>query len=60
MDTFPWSGHLGTRMVNEVIKRIDNLGAEPMPMRMDAFDTFVRAEIKLHADIIEKAGIKAQ
>ena len=24
MDTFPWSGHLGTRMVNEVIKRIDN------------------------------------
>ena len=44
----------------DVIKRIDNLGAEPMPMRMDAFDTFVRAEIKLHADIIEKAGIKAQ
>lgn len=44
----------------DVIKRIDNLGAEPMPMQMAAFDTFVRAEIKMHADIIEKAGIKSQ
>ena len=44
----------------EVIKRIDGLGAEPMPMQMAEFDTFVRAEIKMHADIIEKAGIKSQ
>ena len=44
----------------EVLKRIDNLGAEPMPMQMPEFDKFVRAEIKMHADIIEKAGIKTQ
>ena len=44
----------------DVIKRIDNLGAEPMPMQMAAFDAFVRSEIKMHADIIEKAGIKSQ
>lgn len=44
----------------DVIKRIDNLGAEPMPMAMDQFDKFVRAEIAMHADIIQRAGIKTQ
>jgi tripartite-type tricarboxylate transporter receptor subunit TctC len=44
----------------DVAKRIDGLGAEPMPMQMAAFDTFIRAQIKLHADIIAKAGIKPQ
>lgn len=44
----------------DVIKRIDNLGAEPMPMQMAAFDKFVREEIAMHADIIQKAGIKSQ
>lgn len=43
----------------EVQKRIANLGAEPMPMQMPAFDKFVRDEIKMHAEIFEKAGLKA-
>lgn len=44
----------------DVQKRIATLGAEPMPMQMPAFDKFVRAEIQMHAEIYEKAGIKGQ
>jgi tripartite-type tricarboxylate transporter receptor subunit TctC len=41
----------------EVVKRIDGLGAEPMPMAMADFDKFVREEIAMHADIYKKAGL---
>jgi tripartite-type tricarboxylate transporter receptor subunit TctC len=44
----------------EVIKEINNLGAEPMPMAMKDFDAFVREEIKRNADIVAAAGIKPE
>jgi tripartite-type tricarboxylate transporter receptor subunit TctC len=44
----------------EAKKRIEGLGAEPMPMGMAEFDTFIRDEIKMHADIYAKAGLKVE
>ena len=43
---------------DDVKKKIANLGAEPMPMQMAQFDKFVRAEIAMHAEIYDKAGLK--
>ncbi len=42
----------------DVKKKIADLGAEPMPMSLGEFDRFVRAEIAMHAEIYEKAGLK--
>jgi tripartite-type tricarboxylate transporter receptor subunit TctC len=43
--------------VPDVKKEIINLAADPMPMSMKDFDTFVRREIKLNAEIVKAAGI---
>jgi tripartite-type tricarboxylate transporter receptor subunit TctC len=43
--------------VPEVKQEIINLAADPMPMSMKDFDTFVRKEIKLNAGIVKAAGI---
>jgi tripartite-type tricarboxylate transporter receptor subunit TctC len=43
--------------VPEVKKEIVALAADPMPMSMKDFDTFVRKEIKLNAGIVAAAGI---
>jgi tripartite-type tricarboxylate transporter receptor subunit TctC len=44
----------------EVKEKLTLLGAEPMPMAPAAFDEFLRVETARAADIVKKAGIKAQ
>ena len=57
---------ISQRIHDEIIKALDNpdvkkeiitLAADPMPMSMKDFDTFVRKDITLNAEIVEAAGI---
>lgn len=42
----------------DVRERFAALGAEPFPMKPEAFDTYVRSEIELNGRIVKAAGIK--
>ena len=44
----------------EAKEKLAALGAEPMTMTPAAFDEFLRAETERMADVVKKAGIKAQ
>ena len=44
----------------EIRERFRTLGTEPMPMRPEAFDAFLREQYRIVVDIAKKAGIKAQ
>jgi len=44
----------------DVKARLTNLGAEPMPMTPEAFDTFVRGEVEQGTRIARAAGLKPQ
>ncbi len=39
--------------------KLDNIGADPMPMTPAAFDTFIRSETEAVAKLVQAAGIKA-
>jgi tripartite-type tricarboxylate transporter receptor subunit TctC len=41
-----------------VIARLAKSGAEPMPMTLAEFDTFVKKEIEINAALVKAAGIK--
>jgi tripartite-type tricarboxylate transporter receptor subunit TctC len=43
----------------EITERLTTLGATPMPMTPEAFDTFIKAEIASNTAIVKAAGIKA-
>ena len=43
----------------EVRASMAKLGAEPMLMRLDEFDTYIRNEIKTNAALVKAAGITA-
>ncbi len=43
----------------EIRERYASLGAEPLPMRPEEFDAYVRSEIELNGAIVRAAGIKA-
>lgn len=38
--------------------KLDNIGADPMPMSPVAFDNFIRSETEAAAKIVQAAGIK--
>jgi tripartite-type tricarboxylate transporter receptor subunit TctC len=42
----------------EVKAKLAKLGADPMPMRPDEFDAFVKKEIDLNSALVKAAGIK--
>jgi tripartite-type tricarboxylate transporter receptor subunit TctC len=42
----------------DVKSKLAKLGADPMPMRPDEFDAFVKKEIDLNAALVKAAGIK--
>jgi tripartite-type tricarboxylate transporter receptor subunit TctC len=44
----------------EVRASMAKLGAEPMLMRLDEFDSYIRNEIKTNAALVKAAGITAQ
>ena len=44
----------------EVRASMAKLGAEPMLMRLDEFDAYIRNEIKTNATLVKAAGITAQ
>ena len=44
----------------EVKERYAGLGAEPLPMKPDEFDAYVKSEIDLNGRIVKAAGIKVQ
>jgi tripartite-type tricarboxylate transporter receptor subunit TctC len=44
----------------EVKERLTTLGAEPMPMTSEAFDSFLRAEVEQATQIAKAANLKAQ
>jgi tripartite-type tricarboxylate transporter receptor subunit TctC len=44
----------------EVTTRLASLGAEPMPMAPEAFDTFIRAEVEQSGRIARAASLKPQ
>jgi tripartite-type tricarboxylate transporter receptor subunit TctC len=44
----------------EVMKKLEVLGAVPMPMATQAFDGFIRTETRRMGEVIRKAGIVAQ
>ena len=44
----------------EIRERFRALGTEPMPMRPEQFDRFIRDQYAIVLDISRKAGIKAQ
>jgi tripartite-type tricarboxylate transporter receptor subunit TctC len=39
--------------------KLDNIGADPMPMTPAAFDSFIRSETEAVAKLVQAAGIKA-
>ena len=39
--------------------RMENIGAEPMPIGAAAFDAFIKAETESSARLVQAAGIKA-
>jgi tripartite-type tricarboxylate transporter receptor subunit TctC len=39
--------------------KLDNIGADPMPMTSAAFDSFIRSETEAVAKLVQAAGIKA-
>lgn len=39
--------------------KLDNIGADPMPMTPSAFDVFIRSETEAVAKLVQAAGIKA-
>jgi tripartite-type tricarboxylate transporter receptor subunit TctC len=39
--------------------KLDNIGADPMPMAPAAFDAFIRSETEAVAKLVQAAGIKA-
>ncbi len=39
--------------------KLDNIGADPMPMSPAGFDTFIRSETEAVAKLVQAAGIKA-
>jgi tripartite-type tricarboxylate transporter receptor subunit TctC len=39
--------------------KLDNIGADPMPMTPTAFDSFIRSETEAVAKLVQAAGIKA-
>jgi tripartite-type tricarboxylate transporter receptor subunit TctC len=58
-----------TRLHQATIKALDDkevrasmakLGAEPLPMGLDEFATYIRNEVKTNATLVKAAGIKAQ
>jgi tripartite-type tricarboxylate transporter receptor subunit TctC len=44
----------------EVKERFANLGAEPMPMSVAQFRTFIADELAVNHKVVQAAGIKAQ
>jgi len=42
-----------------VKERLNNLGAEPMTMTPEAFDSYIKQELAANAGFVKKAGIKA-
>jgi tripartite-type tricarboxylate transporter receptor subunit TctC len=44
----------------EVRASMAKLGAEPMLMKLEEFDTYIRNEIKTNAALVKAAGITAQ
>lgn len=44
----------------EMAQRMKNLGAEPMPMSPEQFDSHIRSEIALNAKLVRAAGIQPQ
>jgi tripartite-type tricarboxylate transporter receptor subunit TctC len=43
----------------ELKERLAALGAEPMPMAPDKFDTYIREEYVANAKIVKAAGMQA-
>jgi tripartite-type tricarboxylate transporter receptor subunit TctC len=43
----------------EVNAQIRKLGADPLPMSIDGFEAMIARELKENAELIKKAGIKA-
>jgi tripartite-type tricarboxylate transporter receptor subunit TctC len=41
----------------DVIKKLENIGVQPMAMTVERFDTFVKQELKINAELAEAAGI---
>jgi len=44
----------------EVRASMAKLGAEPMPLGLDEFATYIRNEVKTNAALVKAAGIKTQ
>ena len=44
----------------EIKDRLDKLGAEPFVMSSDAFQAFLVKETARAADVVKRAGVKAQ
>jgi len=44
----------------EVKERLASLGAEPLPMNPEQFDTMTRAKMVSNAEIIKATGIKTE
>jgi tripartite-type tricarboxylate transporter receptor subunit TctC len=42
-----------------VLERLANLGAEPMPMRPEQFDAYVREQLASLGCLLRGAGVKA-
>ena len=43
----------------DVLERLANLGAEPMPMRPEQFDAYMREQLKSLGGLLRAAGVKA-
>jgi tripartite-type tricarboxylate transporter receptor subunit TctC len=46
--------------VKEVIDKILGLGGDPSPMTPEAFETFVKKELAINAEIVKASGFKPQ
>jgi tripartite-type tricarboxylate transporter receptor subunit TctC len=42
-----------------VLERLTHLGAEPMPMRPEQFDAYMREQLNSLGSLLRSAGVKA-